>query len=75
MEQLRVFGDVKNLVLKNVLSVKDKGVNRSGNVLKVYPCGHVDTAIVSDVFSVGAAKVVDGEENIDQLIQSNVISQ
>ena len=75
MEQLRVFGDVKNLVLKNVLSVKDKGVTRSGNVLKVYPCGHVNTAIVSDVFSVGAAKVIDGEENVDQLIQSNVISQ
>jgi hypothetical protein len=75
MEQLRVFGEVENLVLKNVLSVKDKGVTRSGNILKVYPCGHVDTAIVSDVFSVGASKVIDGEENIDQLIQNNVIAQ
>jgi hypothetical protein len=75
MEQLRIFGEVGNLVVKNVLSVKDKGVARSGNVLKVYPCGHVDTAIVSDVFSVGAKTVIDGEENIDQLIKSNVISQ
>jgi hypothetical protein len=75
MEQLRIFGEVGNLVVKNVLSVKDKGVARSGNVLKVYPCGHVDTAIVSDVFSVGAKTVIDGEENIDQLIKNNVISQ
>ena len=75
MEQLRVFGEVENLVLKNVLSVKDKGVSRSGNVLKVYPCGHVDNAIVSDVFSVGATKVIDGEENVNQLIKNNVISQ
>jgi hypothetical protein len=75
MEQLRIFGEVGNLVVKNVLSVKDKGVARSGNVLKVYPCGHVDTAIVSDVFSVGAKTVIDGEENIDQLIKSNVIFQ
>jgi len=75
MEQLRVFGDVKNLVLKNVLSVKDKGVNRSGNVLKVYPCGHVENAIVDSVFSVGAKAVIEGAEHIDQLIQSNVIAQ
>ena len=75
MEQLRVFGEVENLVLKNVLSVKDKGVSRSGNVLKIYPCGHVDTAIVSNVFSVGATKVIDGEENVNQLIRNNVISQ
>ena len=75
MEQLRVFGEVENLVLKNVLSVKDKGVARSGNVLKVYPCGHVENAIVSDVFSVGATKVIDGEENVNQLIKNNVISQ
>ena len=75
MEQLRVFGEVENLVLKNVLSVKDKGVTRSGNILKVYPCGHVDTAIVSDVFSVCATKVIDGEEHIDQLIKNNIISQ
>ena len=75
LEQFRLFGDVGNLILKNVLSVKDKGVARSGNILKVYPRGHVDTAIVSDVFSVGAKKVIEGEENIDQLIQNNVISQ
>jgi hypothetical protein len=75
MEQLRVFGEVENLVLKNVLSVKDKGVARSGNILKVYPCGHVDNAIVGDVFSVGATKVIDGEENVNQLIKNNVISQ
>ena len=75
MEQFQMFGEVGNLVIKNVLSVKDKGVARSGNVLKVYPCGHVDTAIVSDVFSVGASKVIDGEEYIDQLIRSDVIAQ
>ena len=75
MEQFQMFGDVGNLVIKNVLSVKDKGVARSGNILKVYPCGHVNTAIVSDVFSVGATKVVEGEENVDQLITNNVISQ
>ena len=75
MEQFQMFGEVGNLVLKNVLSVKDKGVTRSGNILKVYPCGHVDTAIVSDVFSVGATKVIDGEEHIDQLIKNNIISQ
>jgi len=35
----------------------------------------VDTAIVSDVYSVGAQKVIEGVENIDQLMQNNVISQ
>ena len=75
MEQLQIFGEVGNLVLKNVVSVKDDGVARSGNVLKVYPTGHVKTAIVSDVLSVGAAKVIDGDEHIEQLIQSNIISQ
>ena len=75
MEQFQMFGEVGNLVLKNVLSVKDNGVARSGNILKVYPCGHIDTAIVSDVFSVGATKIIDGEENIDQLIQNNVTAQ
>ena len=57
------------------MSVKDKGVARSGNVLKVYPCGHVGNAIVADVFSLGATKVIEGEEYIDQLIRNNVISQ
>ena len=75
MEQLQIFGEIGNLVLKNVLSVKDEGVARSGNVLKVYPTGHIKTAIVSDVLSVGAAKVIDGEEHIDQLITSKVIAQ
>ena len=75
MEQWQMFGEVGNLVIKNVLSVKDQSVARSGNILKVYPCGHVDTAILSDVFSVGASKVVEGEEHIDQIIRNNVISQ
>ena len=66
---------VLTLVIKNVLSVKNKGIARSGNVLKVYPCGHVDTAIVSDVLSVGAKQVIEGEEHINQLITNNVISQ
>jgi hypothetical protein len=70
-----MFGEIGNLVIKNVLSVKDDGVARSGNVLKVYPTGHVKTAIVSDVFSVGATKVIDGEEYIDQLITSDVIAR
>jgi hypothetical protein len=75
MEQLQIFGEIGNLVLKNVLSIKDSGVARSGNVLKIYPTGHVKNAIVSDVFSVGATKAIDGEENIDQLIKNNVIFQ
>ncbi len=75
MEQLQIFGEIGNLVLKNVVSVKDDGVERSGNVLKVYPTGHIKCAIVKDVFSVGAAKVIDGEEQIDQLITSDVIAQ
>ena len=75
MEQLQIFGEIGNLILKNVVSVKDGGVARSGNVLKVYPTGHVNTAIVSDVFSVGATKVISGEEHIDQLITSDVIAQ
>jgi hypothetical protein len=75
MEQLRMFGEIENFVLKNVVSLKDDGVARSGNVLKVYPTGHIKTAIVSDVLSVGAAKVIDGEEHIDQLITSKVIAQ
>ncbi|MBQ4575187.1 MAG: hypothetical protein IJA85_08300, partial [Clostridia bacterium] len=75
MEQLQIFGEVGNLVLRNVVSIKDDGVERSGNILKVYPTGHVKTAIISDVFAVGAAKVIDGEERIDQLITSDVIAQ
>ena len=75
MEQLQIFGEIGNLVLRNVVSVKDDGVERSGNVLKVYPTGHIKCAIVKDVFSVGAAKVIDGEEQIDQLITSDVIAQ
>ncbi|MBQ7336899.1 MAG: hypothetical protein IJW40_00430 [Clostridia bacterium] len=75
MEQLQIFGEIGNLILRNVVSVKDDGVTRSGNILKVYPTGHVKTAIVSNVFSVGAAKVIDGEERIDQLVTSEVIAQ
>jgi len=75
MEQLQIFGEVGNFVLKNVVSVKDDGVARSGNVLKVYPTGHIKTAIVSDVFSVGATKVIDGEEYVDQLITKDMIAQ
>jgi hypothetical protein len=75
MEQLQFYGEVGNLILKNVVSVKDDGVARSGNVMKVYPTGHIKTAIVSDVFSVGATKVIDGEERIDQLIAKDIIAQ
>ena len=57
------------------MSVKDRDVTRSGNILKIYPCGHVNTAIVSNVFSVGATAVIEGTEHIDQLIQSNVTAQ
>jgi hypothetical protein len=75
MEQLQLFGEVGNLIVKNVLSVKDDGVPRSGNLLKIYPTGNVKTAVVCDVFSVGADKLIDGEERIGQLITSNVIAK
>jgi hypothetical protein len=75
MEQLQIYGEVGNLILKNVLSVKDADTDRSGNVLKVYPTGHIGCAIVKDVFSIGAEKVIDGEERIDRLVKSDIIDQ
>jgi hypothetical protein len=75
MEQLRMFGEIENFVLKNVVSLKDDGVARSGNVLKVYPTAHIKNAVISDVYAVGATKVISGEEHIDRLHQSNVFAQ
>ena len=75
MEQLQIYGEVGNLILKNVLSVKDADTDRSGNVLKVYPTGHIGCAIVKDIFSIGAEKVIDGEERIDRLVKSDIIDQ
>ena len=75
MEQLRMFGEIENFVLKNVVSLKDDDVARSGNVLKVYPTAHIKNAVISDVYAVGATKVISGEEHIDRLHQSNVFAQ
>lgn len=75
LEQWQVYGPIGNLLLQHVVSVKDEGVSRSGNVLKIYPTGHVHTAVVRDVLSLGAAKVIDGEEYVRQLITSDIVAQ
>ena len=75
LNKLAVFGQVDNMVVRNVLSVKDNQTPRSGNVLKVEKTGHINNLILSDIFSIGNDKVLEGEERVDEVIISNMIGK
>ena len=75
MDQFIVYGPIGNMVVKNVLSVKDDSVPRSGNIVRVHKTGSVNHLLVSDVFSVGNSAVVAGKENAKNLSENNVIAK
>jgi len=75
MEDLQIFGEVGNLILRHVLTVKDAGVARSGHLLSIKPCGHVGRLVASDVLCVGEETVIDGEAYVDELHTNGVIAE
>jgi hypothetical protein len=75
MEQLQVFGKVGNMIVKNVLCVKDAGVARSGELVSIKPCGHVGNLVLDSVLSIGMDTLLSGEKRADHLIKSNVNEQ
>ncbi len=72
MEVFSVYGEIGNLVLKNVFSAKDAGVPRSGKLLAIHPTGSVDLLIVKDVVTVGSTRAVTGKERVGTLIEDGI---
>lgn len=75
MDKFAVYGHIGNMIVKNVLSVKDEGVSRSGDIIKIEKPGSVDTLIVNNVFSVGNNNVISGKEAVSELLQSEIIEK
>lgn len=74
MRQLQVYGEIENLVLKNVLSLKDSGVKRSGHILSVEETGHIGTLIYTDTLTSGEDGDISGEDRVDRVIKNNNIA-
>ena len=72
MEQLQVFGEVGNMIVKNVLCVKDAGVPRSGELVSIKPRGHVGNLVLEGITALGLDALVTGEQRADDVIKSNV---
>lgn len=72
MEQLQVFGEVGNMIVKNVLCVKDADVARSGELVSIKPSGHVGNLVLDSVLSIGMGTLVTGENNADDVIMHNI---
>ena len=70
-----VFGQVDNMIVRNVVSVKDVDTPRSGKVIRVANTGHIDNLIAHSVFSVGNEKVLDGEERVEEYFYADVIEK
>lgn len=75
MEQLQVFGEVGNLILKNALCVKDAGVERSGSMLNIKPSGHIGNLVLDSVLTVGLENAVVGEQQADAVIKNNFVEK
>jgi hypothetical protein len=72
MEQLQVFGEVGNMIVKNVLCVKDAGIPRSGELVSVKPRGHIGNLVLEGITALGLDAVLSGEGKVDNVIKSNV---
>ena len=72
MEQLQVFGEVGNMIVKNVLCVKDAGVPRSGELISIKSRGHIGNLVLDSVLSIGMGALVTGENNADDVIMHNI---
>jgi hypothetical protein len=72
MEQLQVFGEVGNMIVKNVLCVKDTNVARSGELVSIKPSGHVGNLVLDSVLSIGLDALLTGENNADDVIRHNI---
>jgi len=75
MEDLQVYGEIGNFVLRHVFTAKDAGVARSGHLLSVKPCGHIGRLVTNDVLCIGEKTVIDGEEYIDEVYQDGIIAK
>lgn len=75
LDKLVVFGQVDNMIVRNVVSVKDADTPRSGKVIRVANTGHIDNLIAHSVFSVGNEKVLDGEERVEEYFYADVIEK
>ncbi|MBR0443315.1 MAG: hypothetical protein IIX15_03155 [Clostridia bacterium] len=75
MEQLQVFGEVGNMIVKNALCVKDAGNERSGNMLNIKPSGHIGNLVLDGILSVGLGQAVVGEERADAVIKNNFVEK
>lgn len=75
MDKFAVYGEIGNMIVKNVISVKDPGTAQSGNIINIHKTGHVSTLVVSDILSVGNEETVAGKCRVDELIQARVIEK
>ncbi len=72
MEQLQVFGPVGNMIVRNVTTIKDAGVARSGKLISVKPYAHVENVVLDSTLSIGMETLIDGEEHIDRIVRNNI---
>lgn len=75
MDKFIVYGEIENMIVRNVLSVKDSGTKRSGNIVKVSKSGHVCNLVMSNVLSIGNEDIVTGKSFIDETIQIDVFAK
>ncbi len=72
MEQLQVFGPVGNMIVRGVTTIKEAGIARSGKLISVKACAHVDNLVLDSTLAIGMEALIDGEENIDRIVKNNI---
>lgn len=75
MSKIIVYGEVENLIVRNVVSLKDEDAPRSGCLIEVKKTGHVGRLLLKDVLSVGNAALVTGAERIGRRHGSDIVDE
>ncbi len=73
LDQIVVYGPVGNMVISNVLSVKEEGAPRSGNLVKLEPCGEVDALVMRNITANQLLDTVCGKARVKTLVQSELL--
>lgn len=74
-EYIKVFADIDRLMLNGVTVIREGQDKPNGHLLSFAPKGRIKQLIMRDILTNGFDKLIDGEERIDRILSSNVVSE
>jgi hypothetical protein len=69
---IQIFDKIENLILKNVILIRDGGENASGYLISMKEHGYISSAILSYIQTRGLNEIIFGTDKIESLITDNI---